>query len=42
VLVLATFLAAVFPPLVLTAFFLTHYRHRLGFRLGVKSFSASA
>lgn len=37
-LVLATFLTAVFPPLVLTAFFLTHYRHRLGFRLGIKSF----
>ncbi|WP_395017626.1 PrsW family glutamic-type intramembrane protease [Dongia sp.] len=37
-LVLATFLTATFPPLLLTAFFLTHYRHRLGFRLGIKSF----
>ena len=37
-LVLATLLAAIFPPFVLTAFFLTHYRHRLGFRLGVKAF----
>jgi RsiW-degrading membrane proteinase PrsW (M82 family) len=37
-LVLATFLTATFPPLVLTAFFLTQYRHRLGFRLGIKSF----
>jgi RsiW-degrading membrane proteinase PrsW (M82 family) len=37
-LVVATFLTAIFPPLVLTAFFLTHYRHRIGFRLGIKSF----
>jgi RsiW-degrading membrane proteinase PrsW (M82 family) len=37
-LVLATFLTAIFPPLVLTGFFLTHYRHRIGFRLGIKSF----
>jgi len=39
VLVLATFLTATLPPLVLTAFFLTHYRHRLGFRLGIKAFA---
>jgi RsiW-degrading membrane proteinase PrsW (M82 family) len=37
VLVLATFITATFPPLLLTAFFLTHYRHRLGFRLGIKA-----
>jgi RsiW-degrading membrane proteinase PrsW (M82 family) len=38
VLVLATFLTAIFPPFVLTAFFLTHYRRRLGLRLGIKAF----
>ena len=31
-----TFLAAVIPPLFLVAFFLTHFRHRLGLGLGVK------
>ncbi len=32
-----TFIAAVLPPLFLTAFFLTHFRHRLGIGLGLKS-----
>ncbi|MBI2254189.1 MAG: PrsW family intramembrane metalloprotease [Proteobacteria bacterium] len=32
-----TLLAAVVPPLFLIAFFLTHFRHRLGLGLGVKS-----
>lgn len=32
-----TILAAVLPPLFLIAFFLTHFRHRLGLGLGVKS-----
>src|SRR5882672_2974599 len=34
-LVIATFLTAVFPPLLLTGFFLTQYRRRLGLRLGI-------
>lgn len=34
---LLTILAAVIPPLFLIAFFLTHFRHRLGLGLGVKS-----
>jgi len=37
-LVLATFLTAVFPPLLLTGFFLTQYRRRLGLRLGIMAF----
>jgi RsiW-degrading membrane proteinase PrsW (M82 family) len=37
-LVLATFLTAVFPPLLLTGFFLTQYRRRLGLRLGIVAF----
>ena len=37
-LVLATFLTAVFPPLLLTGFFLTQYRRRLGLRLGIAAF----
>jgi len=32
-----TLLAAVVPPLFLIAFFLTHFRHRLGLGLGIKS-----
>jgi RsiW-degrading membrane proteinase PrsW (M82 family) len=34
---LLTVLAAVLPPLFLVAFFLTHFRHRLGLGLGVKA-----
>jgi RsiW-degrading membrane proteinase PrsW (M82 family) len=37
-LVLATFVTAVFPPLLLTGFFLTQYRRRLGLRLGIVAF----